>query len=210
MDLKDIKPSPSIKYWCEEHGSWCVVLGFCQWDGACIFIELDDGEDTTGEYRTTESSKLFSDPISALMDRQELVAFNHSRTLKIEGWINEDRYHDIRPEYTWAKNEVQDMYGEIAYDYNKEVAQKVADAVADAIESCESDIEISESVGDVEIVLNISCAYDEGGMHYAGCEACSPGLGNHVIDAIGIHKSGDKHQYQVCQECLYNYEYGSE
>lgn len=210
MELKDVKASPSIKYWCEEHSSWCVVLGFCEWDGACIIIELDDGQDTTGEYRTTESCELFPDPISALMEREQLAELRHSRNLDIEGWVGEDHYDDIRPEYNWAKDEVQSIYGKLAYAYNKDVARKVADAVADALGNPEEQFSVTETVGDIEISLNISCAYDEGGYHPSGCEACSPGRGNNVVDAVGVHKDGERYEYQVCEECLHLYESGRE
>lgn len=207
MDLKDVKATPSTVYWCAQYRSYCVVLGFCEWDGACIIIELHDDEDVTGELRTTESCELWPDPISHLKHREGLEHLHHARVLTIEGWIGNDRINDIRPEHTWAKDEVQDVFGEYAFDYNGSIAQTVTNTIEDALEDNDTH-EIIGEISGIDFSLNISCAYDEPSFTHAGCEACSPNTGNNVVECVGIHKDGDKFQYDVCESCLYRHQYG--
>ncbi len=207
MDLKDITASPTDVYWCVEHSSYCVVLGFCEWDGACIIIELHDDEDTTGELRTTESDQLWPDPIAALKAKEELEHFHRARVLTIEGHIGDGRINDITSEDKWAKNPAQEIFGEMAFEYGKAIAHKIALAVDDVINGTEEQ-EISGEIDGIDCSVNISCVEAEAGFSHAGCEACNTGLGNSVTEHVGTHKDGEKFTYAICGDCTYKHEYG--
>lgn len=207
MELQDVKADPKNVYWCTEYQSYCVVMGFCEWDGACIIIELHDDEDITGELRTTESPELWPDPITALKHREGLKHFHQARTLTIEGWVGDDRINDIRQEHTWAKDEGQAVFDEFATEYGNTLAQLIENTVNYAIRAGDK-YGISGEIEDMTFSLDISCAYEEPGFSHLGCEACSPHVGNNVTDCVGIHKTGDKFNYQICDSCLYRHEYG--
>ncbi len=207
MDLKDITASPTTVYWCREHRSYCNVMGCCEYDGATLFIQLHDLDDSIDEYRVTESCELFTDPVQALAFEHKVGKITETHVLQIDGTAQTEK---INIRYSEAevreKNFSQQLYGDLAFDLDPEIATQICHSVMDMVETGETEAKLKNSKTDLVLTYQT----EDESFSYSGCDACNPGLGNTVNNCIATNESDEFYEFHICSTCLYRQEYGNQ